>query len=54
MPLKSGKSKATISENVRELMHSGKPLRQAVAIAMEKAHKKKPHRHEILKKAFDR
>lgn len=39
MPLKKGKSKATISANVRELMHSGRPQRQAVAIALKKAGK---------------
>jgi hypothetical protein len=37
MPLKSGKSKKVISENIRELMESGRPQKQAVAIAMKKA-----------------
>lgn len=39
MPLKEGKSKKTISENIRELRQSGRPMRQAVAIAMETARK---------------
>lgn len=42
MPLKSGSSKETISDNISELVHSGRPKRQAVAIAMSKAGKKKP------------
>ena len=41
MPLKSGSSKATISQNVRTEMHAGKSQKQAVAIAMRKAGKAK-------------
>lgn len=37
MPLKSGKSKKVISANIRELMETGRPQKQAVAIAMKKA-----------------
>jgi len=37
MPLKRGKSKKVISENIRTLRHEGYPQDQAVAIAMEKA-----------------
>ena len=41
MPLKSGRSKAAISANISELMHSGRPQKQAVAIAMHKAGRKR-------------
>ena len=37
MPLKSGKSKAVISSNIRTEVAHGKPHKQAVAIAMRKA-----------------
>jgi hypothetical protein len=42
MPLKSGKSDATVSENIRTEMHHGKPQSQAIAIAMREAGRPKP------------
>lgn len=39
MPLKRGSSKSTVSSNISELVHSGRPMDQAVAIAMRKAGK---------------
>lgn len=38
-PLRKGKSKATVSANIRELRHSGRSQKQSVAIAMKKAGK---------------
>lgn len=39
MPLKKGKSKKTIGENIAELLRSGRDKRQAAAIAYKKAGK---------------
>ena len=39
MPLKSGSSKASIEWNIGELIRSGRPKKQAVAIALDKAGK---------------
>lgn len=45
MPLVKGKSQKVISSNISELRHSGRPEKQAIAIAMSEAgkiRKKKP------------
>lgn len=41
MPLKKGKSKKVIKSNIKRLVAEGYPPKQAVAIAMQIAKKKK-------------
>lgn len=39
MPLAKGKSKKTVSKNIREMMASGYPQKQAVAASLSQARK---------------
>lgn len=41
MPLKKGSTKGIIARNIKELKSSGYPQKQAVAIALNQARKKK-------------
>lgn len=47
LPLKRGKSKKIISENISELVRSGRPQKQAIAIALAEARR---HGAKIPKK----
>jgi len=41
MPLEKGKSKQVIARNIKELIKSGRPQKQAVAIALKQSRRKK-------------
>jgi hypothetical protein len=44
MPLRSGKSRKVISQNIKTEMAAGKPQKQAIAIALRVAGKTRPKR----------
>ena len=45
MPLKKGSSRRTVSSNIREMVASGHPQKQAVAAALSTA-REAVHKHE--------
>ena len=49
MPLKKGKSKKTVSSNIREMMKAGHSQKQSVAAAMKTAGKSKSKKKKTKK-----
>lgn len=47
MPLKKGKSQATISQNISEMMHAGHAQDQSIAAALEQARRSRAEGGEI-------
>jgi len=52
MPLKQGKTKSAISQNIKTEMAAGKPQKQAVAIALSNAGKSKYSSGGMVNKRF--
>jgi len=50
MPLKPGKSKKVIGQNIKEMVHAGHPQKQAVAAAMDNARRSKAKIGAVAKK----
>ena len=44
MPLVKGKSQKAVSRNIKTLIDEGRPQKQAIAIALDKAGKSKKHK----------
>jgi len=52
MPLMKGRTKEIIGENIAELRRTGRPEKQAIAIAMHTAGKGKPRKPRKKKASY--
>lgn len=50
MPLHKGKSRKVISENIREMIASGHPQKQAVAAALNEARRTRKKHHSARRR----
>lgn len=53
MPLEKGSSQATVSKNISELVHSGHPQQQSIAIALKEAGRSKYQDSQIVRAGWD-
>lgn len=52
MPLEKGSSKKVISDNIKTEMRAGKPQKQAIAIAMSEAGKRRQKKKKAQKEKY--
>ena len=49
MPLKPGRNQAIVNANIRELMKSGMPRKQAIAVSLKTSNKKSDDEKAVKK-----
>ena len=53
MPLKSGKGRETVSQNIKTEIAAGKPQKQAVAIALNKSRESSESAQQCLSRGME-